>query len=52
MLAETAFVKLAWLLGNYPKEKAKEFIAKNLRGEISERTEIDDYLNDENCPSE
>jgi glutamyl-tRNA(Gln) amidotransferase subunit D len=41
MLAETAFVKLAWLLGNYPKEKAKELVAKNLRGEISERTPID-----------
>jgi len=38
MLAETAFVKLAWLLGNFPKEKAKELIAKNLRGEITERT--------------
>jgi len=38
MLAETAFVKLAWLLGNYPKEKARELIAKNLRGEITERT--------------
>jgi len=38
MLPETAFVKLAWLLGNYPKEKAKELIGKNLRGEITERT--------------
>ncbi len=37
MLAETAFVKLAWLLGNYPKEKAKELMGKNLRGEINER---------------
>jgi glutamyl-tRNA(Gln) amidotransferase subunit D len=40
MLTETAFVKLAWLLGNYPREEAKRLIAKNLRGEISERTEI------------
>lgn len=40
MLPETAFVKLAWLLGNYPKEKVKELIGKNLRGEISERTDI------------
>jgi len=46
MLAETAFVKLAWLLGNYPKEKAKELIAKNLRGEISKRTEIDEFKPD------
>ena len=40
MLPETAFVKLAWLLGNYPNEKAKELVGKNLRGEISERTDI------------
>lgn len=39
MLPETAFVKLAWLLGNFPKE-ARELVGKNLRGEISERTEI------------
>lgn len=39
MLPNTAFVKLAWLLANYPKEKVKEMIAKNLRGEISSRTE-------------
>ncbi len=38
MLAETAFVKLSWLLGNYSKEKSKELIAENLRGEITERT--------------
>jgi glutamyl-tRNA(Gln) amidotransferase subunit D len=41
MLPETAFVKLAWLLGNYPAKKAKELVAKNLRGEISERTRLD-----------
>lgn len=35
MLPETAFVKLAWLLGNYKPELAKELIGKNLRGEIS-----------------
>jgi glutamyl-tRNA(Gln) amidotransferase subunit D len=39
MLPETAFVKLAWLLGNYPKEDAKKLMIKNLAGEISERTE-------------
>ncbi len=38
MLPETAFVKLAWLLGNYP-DKAKELIGKNIAGEISERSE-------------
>ena len=35
MLANTAFVKLSWLLGNYPKEKVKELIGQNLRGEIN-----------------
>ena len=35
MLAETAFVKLAWLLGNYKAYEAKELIGKNLRGEIN-----------------
>ena len=39
MLTETAFVKLAWLLSNYPKQ-VKELYGKNLRGEISERTLI------------
>ena len=37
MLANTALVKLSWLLGNYKKEDAKKLIAKNLRGEINER---------------
>jgi len=36
MTTETAFIKLAWLLGNSPK-KAAELMPKNLRGEISER---------------
>ncbi len=40
MLAETAFIKLAWLLGNYPKEQAKKLMGKNLRGEIRERTPL------------
>jgi len=35
MLPETAFVKLSWLLGNYPKQ-VKDLIGKNLRGEINE----------------
>ncbi|MDD5163296.1 MAG: Glu-tRNA(Gln) amidotransferase subunit GatD [Candidatus ainarchaeum sp.] len=42
MLPETAFVKLAWLLGNYKdKEKIKELMQKNLCGEINERTPLD-----------
>ncbi len=35
MTTETAFVKLAWLLGNYKKEEAKKLITQNLRGEIN-----------------
>jgi len=38
MTAETAFIKLAWLLSNYPKEEAKKLMAQNLRGEITGRT--------------
>jgi len=37
MLANTALVKLSWLLANYPKEKVKELISENLRGEINEK---------------
>ena len=37
MLPETAFIKLSWLLGNYPISEAKELMAKNLRGEINEQ---------------
>jgi len=44
MLPETAFIKLAWLLGNFPK-KARELMGKNLCGELSERTEVDEFLN-------
>lgn len=36
MLPETAFIKLAWLISNYPKQ-VKELITKNLRGEINEK---------------
>ena len=45
MLPETAFVKLAWLLGNYKKDEVKELIRKNLRGEISERSDEKGFLN-------
>jgi len=44
MLPETAFIKLAWLLGNYPREKVKELIRKNLRGEIRERSLPETFL--------
>ncbi len=44
MLAETAFVKLAWLLGNHTTEDAKELIGKNLRGEINERLSEEQFF--------
>lgn len=44
MLPNTAFVKLAWLLGNYPEKEVKELIAKNLRGEITGRTEPNAFM--------
>ncbi|MAG50325.1 Glu-tRNA(Gln) amidotransferase GatDE subunit D [archaeon] len=43
MLAETAFVKLAWLLANEKKD-VKAFIGENLRGEINKRVNLDHYL--------
>jgi hypothetical protein len=40
MLANTALVKLSWLLGNHSAKEAKELIGEeHLRGEISERSE-------------
>ncbi|MGC8623132.1 MAG: Glu-tRNA(Gln) amidotransferase subunit GatD [Candidatus Micrarchaeia archaeon] len=40
MTPETAYVKLGFLLANYPG-KAGEMLNKNMVGEISEKTEID-----------
>ncbi|MFH1408498.1 MAG: Glu-tRNA(Gln) amidotransferase GatDE subunit D, partial [Nanoarchaeota archaeon] len=42
MITETAYIKLAWLLGNQPK-KTSSLLTKNLRGEINERTQVDYY---------
>jgi len=45
LLANTALVKLSWLLGNYPADKCKQLIGQNLRGEINQRlTYVEDYL--------
>lgn len=44
MTAETTFIKLAWLLSNYPKESIPELITTNFRGEISERLEDNTFL--------
>ena len=43
MLGETAFVKLAWLLGNFPREKVIEMLTENLRGEITRSTRLDAF---------
>ena len=48
MLPETAFVKLAWLLGNYKQEEVKELIGKNLRGEINNRITSKDFIEEFN----
>ncbi len=44
MLPETAFVKLAWLLGNCNAAEVKKLITQNLRGEVSGRTEERNFL--------
>ncbi|MBW3018073.1 Glu-tRNA(Gln) amidotransferase subunit GatD [Candidatus Woesearchaeota archaeon] len=47
MLTETAYIKLAWLLGNYPKEskeRIKELMQKDLIGEMFTRIEEDTFL--------
>jgi glutamyl-tRNA(Gln) amidotransferase subunit D len=36
MLANTALVKLSWLLGNFNQEETKKLISQNLRGEFNE----------------
>jgi len=43
---ETAFIKLAWLLSNYKEEEIKELYEKDIRGELSERTEEGEFLNE------
>lgn len=44
MTPETTFIKLAWLLSNYPREEVKALIGQNLKGELSERTEYEEFL--------
>lgn len=44
MLAETAHVKLAWLLGNHTAEDAKKLVGKDLRGEINTRISEDQFI--------
>lgn len=42
MITEVAYVKLAWLLSNFP-DRVNELYSSNLRGEISDRSEQGDY---------
>ena len=45
MLAETALVKLSWLLGNHKdKKEIEKLMVINLRGEINKRIEPSEYL--------
>ncbi len=44
MMPETAFVKLAWLLSNYDEKQVRELYGRNLRGELSERSEEDGFV--------
>lgn len=44
MLAETALVKLGWLLGNYSPQDAKELLTRNIIGEIKQRSVYDEFL--------
>ena len=37
MLANTALVKLSWLLANYPRKEVPRLLQENLRGEMNER---------------
>ncbi|MFH1239606.1 MAG: Glu-tRNA(Gln) amidotransferase subunit GatD [Candidatus Diapherotrites archaeon] len=43
MLPETAFVKLSWLLGNYSVKKVPELMEDNLRNELIERTQENEF---------
>ena len=39
MTPETAYIKLAWLLSNYPKHQVKELYSQNISREISNKLE-------------
>ncbi|VVB76740.1 Glutamyl-tRNA(Gln) amidotransferase subunit D [uncultured archaeon] len=41
MMPEVAVVKLGFLLGNYERGQAAKLLDKNLKGEITSRTEVD-----------
>ncbi len=43
MMPEVAYVKLGFLLGNYDKKKAEEMLNVNIAGEITQRTQFDEF---------
>jgi glutamyl-tRNA(Gln) amidotransferase subunit D len=43
MTSEIAFIKLGWLLSNYPKKEVGKLFCENLRGEINERISGDEF---------
>ena len=47
MLANTALVKLSWLLANHNKDEAIKLIRENLRGEINEKISYQEDFLDE-----
>ncbi|MDE1761855.1 MAG: Glu-tRNA(Gln) amidotransferase subunit GatD [Candidatus Micrarchaeota archaeon] len=44
MMPETAYVKLGWLLANHSTDDSRRLLKSNLVGEITERTETDEFL--------
>lgn len=44
MTTESAYIKLCWLLSNYSMEEAKKLYSENLRGEISQRSEKEEFI--------
>jgi hypothetical protein len=44
MTSETAYIKLAFLLSNYSAEETRVIYATNLRGEISQRSEKEEFI--------
>jgi len=44
MPPETAFIKLAWVLSNYPKAQAATILHEDVRGEITKRSAHEDFL--------
>ncbi|MGV8162042.1 MAG: Glu-tRNA(Gln) amidotransferase subunit GatD [Candidatus Nanoarchaeia archaeon] len=44
MTTETAYIKLVWLLSNYSLVESKELYSQNLRGEISSRSDKEEFL--------